>query len=357
LAAGDWIMGAGLLDLWRNPKSYAYEGTKAANQARILSIRMKPRNVFAERGARLEVTGINELKAVQARLQIDIVSNSGEVVFWEEVDTRWGSGVSQLLKKQINTNALRGTHTVKARVTSKDGRVLTENEYAFDVFSRKDLQKPKARIAVLDTVGVLKGFLKRSGIDFSEFGQATALTTPVLVASTQSKTEAQRRRFAMLRRFAERGGTAIYLKATDRHFRRDASNQVQSATFPFSAQVEAAQGLWTCIPHLVRDHPIFAGLPVNSMMRDIYENVWARQTLRELDGEPLVASIGFQWFSHGHKLHYSGPGPSWWGSDLALVPLGRGRCIVSQLRIVESLNRDPVAQKILYNLIAFAAQQ
>ena len=36
LAAGDWILGAGLIDLWRQPKSYAYEATKAANQPRIL---------------------------------------------------------------------------------------------------------------------------------------------------------------------------------------------------------------------------------------------------------------------------------------------------------------------------------
>ncbi len=50
LAAGDWILGAGLIDLWRQPKSYAYEATKAANQPRILAIRMSPRNVYATRG-------------------------------------------------------------------------------------------------------------------------------------------------------------------------------------------------------------------------------------------------------------------------------------------------------------------
>ena len=42
-------------------------------------------------------------------------------------------------------------------------------------------------------------------------------------------------------------------------------------------------------------------------MRDICENVWARRTLRDLDAEPIVASIGFKWFSEDHKLHYSGP--------------------------------------------------
>jgi hypothetical protein len=121
--------------------------------------------------------------------------------------------------------------------------------------------------------------------------------------------------------------------------------------------VEAAQGLWTCIPHLVRDHPIFAGLPAGGMMRDIYENVWATQTLRDLRGEPIVASIGFEWFSPDHKMHYSGPGESWWGADLAILPNDKGRVVVSQLRIVENLGRDPVADKLLRNLLKFATDR
>jgi hypothetical protein len=138
-------------------------------------------------------------------------------------------------------------------------------------------------------------------------------------------------------------------------FRRGESNQVQSLAVPFTARVKAAQGLWTCIPHLVREHPIFAGLPAGGMMRDIYENVWATQTLRDLKGEAIVAAIGFEWFSEDHTMHYSGPGESWWGADLAIVPYGRGRIVVSQLRIVENLGRDPVADKILGNLIEFTA--
>ena len=357
LCAGDWILGAGLIDLWRNPKSHAYEGTKAANQPRILSFRMKPRNVYAEQGTQLEVTGINELRAVQARLHIDIVSESGDLISRQGIDTRWASGVSHLSQKRLETSTLSGMYTVKARIVSKDGTVLTENEYSFDVFSKRDLQRPTARIAVLDVAGALSAFLKKSAIAFSEFGNETPLTTPVLVASTQAKTEAQRRGFTLLKQFVLRGGTAVYLKATNKFARRDASNQVKTDAFPFSAEVCAAQGLWTCIPHLVHEHPIFAGLPANSMMRDIYENIWARQTLLDLGGEPLVASIGFEWFSHDHTLHYSGPGQSWWGSDLALVPLGKGRCLVSQLRIVENLGTDPVADKLLYNMITFAADR
>ncbi len=357
LCAGDWILGAGLIDLWRNPKSYAYEGTRAANQPRVLSIRVKPRNVYAERGATLEVTGINELGAVGASLQIDVVSQTGDVVFKDKINTEWVSGVSRLFARELNTGALRGQYTVKTRMVSQAGVVLSENTQAFDVFSREDLKVPTAQVAVLDLTGALVKFFKHRHIAFTEFDHATPLSMPVFVTRTQTRTQAQEGRFALLLECVKQGGTAVYTAGTRQAFKRGEANQVRTETFPFDAEVGAAQGLWTCIPHLVHDHPIFKGLPVNTMMRDVYQNVWARQTLKGLGGTALVASIGFDWFSHEHKLHYSGPGESWWGSDVALVPLGQGRCLVSQLRIIEHLGKDPVADKILYNLIEFATHR
>ena len=40
---------------------------------------------------------------------------------------------------------------------------------------------------------------------------------------------------------------------------------------------------------------------------------------------------------------------------MAIVQKGQGRLIVSQLRIVENLGRDPVADKLLRNLIEYCA--
>ena len=99
------------------------------------------------------------------------------------------------------------------------------------------------------------------------------------------------------------------------------------------------------------------------MMRDIYENVWATTTLRDIEFsgesnvETIVGSIGFDWFSREHKMHYAGPGDSWWGSDMAVIPYGKGRLLVSQLRLLENLGKDPVADKILANLIRFTAKK
>ena len=79
------------------------------------------------------------------------------------------------------------------------------------------------------------------------------------------------------------------------------------------------------------------------MMRDIYENVWATTTLRDLtvpgnsEFNTVVGSIGFDWFSREHKMHYSGPGASWWGSDIAVIPFGKG----ALYHFSASLDRKP----------------
>jgi len=380
LAAGDWILGAGLIDLWRQPKTYAYEATKAANQPRILSIRMSQRNVYAAQGSELELTGINEEGPLNAMLTLQVVSASGETVFRKEISVAWKNGVSQLFAEQLETQAWQGSYTVTASVRTGDGSLVTEDACAFDVFPERDLAYPATQIAVLDLDGPLTGFLKGQGVHPIPFEAATPRSTPVFVTNAAPKNPADEQRFADLMTFIGQGGTAVYVQGVGKVFNRDGSNRVQSAAVPLAARVEAARGLWTCIPHLVREHPIFAGLPAGGMMRDTYENVWATQTLRDLrpaadstlpyspparpnlEGkgrakvgvQPIVASIGFEWFSPDHKLHYSGPGESWWGADLAIVSKGKGRIVVSQLRIVENLGKDPVADRLLKNLIEFA---
>ncbi|MCG8309050.1 MAG: hypothetical protein MI975_16780 [Cytophagales bacterium] len=348
LTAGDWILGAGLLDLWRNPKSYAYEATKAANQPRILSIRTFPRNVYAVKGTTVEITGINEQIPVASSLSIEILSEDGNVVLSKTVDRHWESGISKLLKFDLNTRSFDGTYSVKAKIESKNNRVLAENIFDFDVFTDRELNIPGATVTVLDDRGPFAGYLGSMGIKVEGFSEKTKRSAPVFVAGIKEGAEA-------LFDFIRKGGTAVYIHGAQKDL------AIDNGVFPFSAEVHPAKGLWTCIPHLVKEHPVFTGLPSGGMMRDVYENVWPTRTLRDIDGEGIVraenivASIAFDWFSEDHKMHYSGPGDSWWGADMVIVSYGKGKCIVSQLRLLENLGKDPVADKIVFNLIEFAS--
>jgi len=356
LAGGDWVLGAGLIDLWRQPKGYVYEATKAANQPRIVSIRMNPRNVYAERGANLEIIGINDLEMIAAELVVEIVNKKGKSVYQKILRTDWKQGVSSLFKKEISTKSWKGNYSIRVRVIADDGSNITENSYAFDVFKNRDLKVPKTTVALFDLDNPLLAFLKEKGVKVIKFNSSTAVSIPVFVTNTSPETDSDKKRFSDLFEFVHKGGTAIYIEGAS------ATIEADNPAFPFTAKVQLARGLWTCIPHLVRRHSIFKGLPSGAMMRDEYENVWAKTTLRDLKVEgmevpkPIVGSVAFDWFSKEHKMHYSGPGASWWGSDLLIVPYGQGRCLVSQLSLVQNLGKDPVADKILANMIQFVTK-
>jgi len=356
LTAGDWIIGAGLLDLFRNPKTYAYEGTKAANQPRIISIRVRPRNVYAQRGTKIEITGVNELDAIQGNLQVEVVASDGGIAFTKTVKANLASGITQLFSEALDTKKLQGTYTLKARITANDGLPITGNEYRFDVFTAEQLAVPRNRIAVLDPSNSLKPFLKRAGIAFVEFDATTDRSLPVFVSRTVANTPAQRKLFGELAEFVKAGGTAVYLQGGGPRVPWGKAGQA-SPLLPIDARVKRAMGHWICIPRMVHDHPVFDGLPADCMMGPIYENVWAQSTLLDVGGETIVGAVGYDWFPDYDlsRRHYYGPGDTWWGSDMAIAPLGKGRCIVCQLRLIENLGKDPVADKILFNLMGFAS--
>ena len=180
----------------------------------------------------------------------------------------------------------------------------------------------------------------------------------MFVSRTQSSTPEQWKKFVELTAFIKAGGTGVYLGGGGPHM--DWANpKPASEQFPLEARIQRAAGQWMCIPRLVREHPIFDGLPSDCMMGAVYENVFTDRTLRDLPGQPIVASIGFPWFPDMDRLrrHYYGPGDVWHGADLAVVPCGEGRVIASHLRLIEHLGKDPVADKILFNLVNWTANQ
>jgi len=355
LTAGNWIIGAGLLDLFRNPKTDAYELTKAANQPRILSVRTHPRNVYAKRGMTLEITGVNELAPLDGTLSVKIIAADGTVVLTKSLDARLATCITPLFKEKLDTSQFSGGYTAVATFSKDENSPGIIRELDFDVFAPKDLAPPRKPFAVLDIEESLKSFLRDQGVDFSEFGEQTDLSVPVFVARTKATGPKQAKRFNQLADFIRNGGTGVYLEGGGPHARWGVAGPA-SKLLPVPARTKQAIGNWTCISHIVKKHPIFDGLPVNGSMAAIYGNVWAPNTLLDFPGEAIAGSIGYDWFPDYDlsKRHYYGTGDTWWGADLGIAKLGKGRCVASQLRIVDYLGKDPVADRLLFNMIRWA---
>ncbi len=49
----------------------------------------------------------------------------------------------------------------------------------------------------------------------------------------------------------------------------------------------------------------------------------------------------------------NGIGAVQWAADVLLVEKGKGKMLFSTMKIIENLGKDPVADKLLYNMIEF----
>ncbi|MEJ2009277.1 MAG: glycoside hydrolase family 2 TIM barrel-domain containing protein [Acidobacteriota bacterium] len=373
---GDWVLGAGVLDLFRNPK-LEYETIKLAQQPLYLAVRLAPVNVRTDEPARIHVRSVNEGSATRGVLKIAIVDPNNRVIFRYQKQVSINAGVEKLLEMKLPALKRSGTHRVRASFEAGDNGKRFENECEFYALARKDLRPPASRVAVLDPESELTPFMTAHGFHYQAFsGRETS--EPVIVATETAQDEDTFRQFVRLLDYVERGGIAVLLKpplartqtmaGQRRHeFGRKVvftsqNTLLQTGLFPLKLRTRNARGMWNPVNHGVRAHPVFEGLPVNDFMGQIYQNVCAAETIEGLNVPPIVGSISWDYSPQKNwevpperrLLNYRGPGDAWWGADMASVPYGRGRLVFSTLRIQENLEADPVAERILYNLIGWA---
>ena len=353
LTDGDWILGAGLLDLFRNPKA-PYYTAQAVNQPRYLVVRALPRTVYADQGTRIQITGINELEALSGSLVVEWLDSAGNVIHESQAEVELQSGITELVSEHQPTEGLLGSYEVRARLLDENGKSLVENSTSLDVFEKANISELTGPVAFLGRNPRLVSYLEKHGFSIEEFSEETPQATPVFVYETEESLKADLG--DSLRRFIEDGGIAVYdnpLKPKPNW----GMELISESLLPVRPLVEGSQGLWTGVSHLVREHPLVKGLPGHCSMGQAYENVYATNTLRNLESDPVIASVSYSIHEHGYDRNYLGPGEAWIGSDLSTVHLGEGQLLISTLSIVDHLGSDPVADKILFNMVNFVANQ
>ena len=87
----------------------------------------------------------------------------------------------------------------------------------------------------------------------------------------------------------------------------------------------------------------------------VYENVCATVSIcRPDEGKYLAGVISYDQNKNMdiEQRHYNGIGDVFWAADVLLVERGNGKMLYSTLKITENLGKDPVADKLLYNMIS-----
>lgn len=363
LVGGDWVLGAGLLDLWRKPKTLVYDKTKEANQKQITPIRILPRNVYAEKGAQLEVHGVSELADENVSVLIKIISEKGKTVHKENINKEFANGVSTLYTSNLDTKTLKGNYTVNVEVKNNSGKIIASNYQSFDVFTEKQLEIPKVKIAVVDFDNSLSGFLKSKNIDFIPFTPELDKNIPVLVGKTKKKNQKYKEAVEQVRDFAKSGGYVVFFEVLGNRvpgFERELQ-EIEADVLPLGAEMQqkwATRGGWAAKSHVVTKHPIFKGLPTEMIMHGVYENVHPVVAMSKIKGNYIAGLIGYDHFPNNEimRRHYNGTGDVWWAADVLETSFGKGKMLLSTLRIIEFLGKDPVAEKLLYNIINYSVK-
>jgi beta-galactosidase len=147
----------------------------------------------------------------------------------------------------------------------------------------------------------------------------------------------------LIERVRNDGTTLLILDRADTWMRLITNNT--AAKFGGSFIIGTA---WLGGLHFVREHPLFADLPVNTAMSWPYQAVVRNGRTRSgllLEGDDLVAGA---WHCYPMNL----------GTAVGIIPCGKGRIIVNTLDITSQLNSPDtsaeVARKLLCNFITYS---
>ncbi len=378
LTDGDWILGAALLDLWRNPKPYVYEMTKEANQSQIVAIRVLPRNMYAEKGGKIQVLSINELEEEKSKITIRIETKKGKKIFSKTINKDLTTGINQLYEEILDTRKMKGSYVVKVTLKDVSNNLITSNEHSFDVFTESQLEKPTKQVAVLEGTTGLTSFLEKKEISHTPFISDLDISIPVIVGEERRGDKNFQKQLVEVKEFVKKGGYAIFLEITGTPFTWGAPNPEKKPKeghddwqrsiprvledmplekLPYKANMYASQGNYISRNHIVTDNFVFEDLPVNTLMSGVYENVCATNSIcRPAEGKYLAGVITYDQNKNMDIMerHYNGIGDVLWTSDVLLVEKGKGKMIYSTLNIIDNLGQDPVAEKILFNMIKYS---
>ncbi len=378
LTAGDWIIGAGLLDLWRNPKGSAYEKTKEGNMSKIAVIRTGKRNYYSGDNIEFSTTIINENNNETNKVKFSVDKKSGnnteKTIYANEFLVDVKNGITELEKIQLGNSLDNGEYQIKVSLIN-NGNVDYSTTINFDVFFVERRNK-NLKVAIIKEEKKLTDFLKKYNISYEIFNEKTDKNTTVIINQSDNEFVSSKdgnivekgnsnikNNFKNLidniNVFVASGGNAIFLKIPGKTRKRIGPN----LTFvpdgidylPQKPIKNISQGLWDGILHINSKHKFFENLPVNVNMSGVYENIAPTISLRNFKGENIVQTIAFDRIPDGNilKRNYIGSGEVWSGSDLSIIKHNKGKMVLSTLKLVENLNYDPVSEIVLLNIINY----
>ena len=351
--AGEWVIGAGVLDIWRNPKRVYYT-LKEVNQPFYLSARVTPANSYVGQSVNLCVNAINEKDSRRGQVEL-VLTVGGKELLRKTIKLKAMQGITPVIETEFTLpEGVYGTAQLSVHFIEENGFEAV-NAYPFHVFALPEI-KPSQTLVVIDPENRIKPFLDTKGVAYAE--QLSGDDDILILTSTNDlKKDSSVVLFKKVFAHVDKGATIIFFDppATHGYFNAYESRFIRSKTqnrfftekiFPVELVTRRATGRWHPVNHAVSDHAYFAGLPTKVFMGGVYQNICADKTIIGLEQKPIVSSVAWD-----YRRDHWGIIEAWWGLDMAVIPYGDGDIVVSTLQLVEHLGKDPVADLVFANMV------
>jgi hypothetical protein len=227
--------------------------------------------------------------------------------------------------------------------TLEKGGAPTCGETGFHVDDRATQPKVEEEVALWGEDAGLAKWMADRGIRTRPFGTQPANGREVILAASKPPAPGGAAAFRILAERIMRGSTVIFL--SPEVFAKD---QQPTAWIPL-AKKGRLDGLPAWLYHKddwCKRHPIFEGLPAGGLMdytlyREIItDRAWTGQ---DAPAEAVAGGINA-------AVSYSS------GLTLSVHELGAGRFVLNALHIRENLGTNPAADRLLLNLLRYAAR-
>ncbi len=351
---GDWIVGAGLIDNFRQPKA-AFQAIKEVFADRYIALRPGTYALYAGQDLELTITSVNDGESLSGRLTVTLQAPGGN----RELFNQWielPQGIVDLEELRIPIGDWEGSCSASLEFQGNQDLSL-HNHIEFHVLDQKPSTLAGHAVSVVDCDQTLTRYLQSAGATVCPFPDEPDSQAPVLI-NLNGWDGQPLPHLALLTSWVEAGGTAVVLEAPPlKHLQGTGGSRMwhrleAGRVLPFATTYFEAKGLWMPCSHVVRDHPVYGGLPVNCLMGQGYRNVVARRSLALPETDWIAGTVTYDWYAGlKHKQNYLGVSGACHGADLTVLPHGSGRFVLSTHRLTANLGQDPVADRILANLV------
>ena len=161
---GDWVIGAGLIDNFRNPKE-PYYAIKEVFADRYIAIRPGKQNVYAGESVQILLTTVNDKNDLSGTLSLRVTTNDGQNLLDINEQITIPTGITDLATYEINTRGVEGLCQIELTFTSGEADPI-KNQSSIYVLDKNKSAIPDVPIATIDLNGALGRYLSNI-TDFS----------------------------------------------------------------------------------------------------------------------------------------------------------------------------------------------